>query len=551
MNGRGSATIFPTTLTAVFCAMIFFAAIPARAVDIVDLRIWPRTQIAPVGSEVILVGGVVASDNHYETDARIDWVIQEGSVGEFIDVQDKNWTAFWVGNRINPERVAPNYARSSTLRSGIVLDRGTPQTTDDVKVEAGQAWASVTSAVEGTTYVSANAPAVKVWPRRRQDLQIHWVDCQWSYPAPRRVAAGTTEMLTTSLKRANGTPCEGWLVEYKIMSGPSASFQPGGETVTTLRTDVNGNASVQIAQNAAAPGISTIQVTVTRPEIPGSRLSSRLVIGSAPTTIRWASSALNVQRVGTLSVTTNNEFRYSIRVANSGDLEAKKVVVKETFPDGMKFTGSRPGATMNGQVFQWTFDSLAPGAVQTIEVGAMATRAGTFQTSSEVQSADGGNISKTIHTLTASDNVGLPPPPASGVGTGGGEAPGGTAPGPAVIPTTGNSDLAVQVQAPTSVKVGERYKVTMRISNTGTVAVDRMVVSLTFSNNLTRSVTLPTSSNLIYNNKLPPIPAGQAQPLELEFEAIAAGTAVHQLDVSWGEIDTRETSTKATTQITQ
>ncbi|MDO4558066.1 MAG: CARDB domain-containing protein [Planctomycetia bacterium] len=516
--------------------MVLSSSSTVAAVKLIDLQVYPREQIAPVSSEVILVGGVVASDNHYETNAQVDWTIQEGSVGEFIDMNQRHWSSFWVGDRIRPERITPSYVRSSTLRRGIVLDRGTPEKTDDVTIASGQTWVSVTSAVEGTTYVSANAPSVSVWPRRRQDMKIHWVDCQWQLPAPRISPAGTTETLTTYVKRSNGSPCEGWLVEYRITSGPAATFQPGGEIVTTLRTDSDGKAAVEVGQTIAAPGITTVQVQVTRPEITGSTTAGRLVIGSAPTTIRWASSARNLQRTGPLSVTVGTAFRYTLQVSNSGDLAAENVVVRETVPEGLTFRASHPEALQSGQTYQWNLDSLAPGAIQVIEAEAVATRAGTFQTSVEVQGGSGISGSLARHTITATESMGTPVAPPSTTGSGATSSGGTTTPAAGSTPasTAQTGTLAVRIETPTEAKVGDEVPIRLHITNTGTGTVDRYLVGLTFSNDLLRCLTRQVSSNYLFTRNEPPLAAGETRTLELNFQAIRAGTATQTVNISWG-----------------
>lgn len=517
------------------------------AVKLIDLQVYPRTQIAPVSSEVILVGGVVGSDNHYETNAQIDWTIQEGSVGEFIDVEKSSWAAFLVGDHIKPERVSPTYARTSTLRKGLVLNRGTTETTDDVTVEAGQSWASLTSAVEGTTYISAYAPAVSVWPRRRQDIQIHWVDCQWQLPAPRIAPAGTTEELTTYVKRSDGSPCVGWLVEYKITGGPAATFQPGGEVVTTLRTDTDGKATVTIGQTVAAPGPNTIQVQVTRPEIPGSRLSSRLVIGSAPTTVRWTASALNLQRTGPQNVTANAPFRYVIQVSNSGDAPAKDVVVKEVLPEGVAIQGSKPAARFSGQEYTWNLGNVAAGSIQTIEVGAIVAKAGTYQTSVEVQGAT-GNISQSKQTLIATDTGAYNTTPAASGST----PPSNPAPTTPDTATQESGNLVVEVDAPASVRVGDVIPVKIRVKNTGTGTVDTYIVKDIFSNDLMQCLDRSTSSNFVYSNPLPALaPKQTSDPLELNFKAVRAGAAKQTVSASWETPEVLEVSTSVTTQITE
>src|SRR5205814_825687 len=81
-------------------------------------------------------------------------------------------------------KIDSRYAINSTLFHPMTLDRGTPVPTDDVLVQSGQAWVTVTSPTEGTSRVTVFAPQVYGWDRRQQTASIYWVDAQWRFPPP-------------------------------------------------------------------------------------------------------------------------------------------------------------------------------------------------------------------------------------------------------------------------------------------------------------------------------------------------------------------------------
>ena len=84
--------------------------------------------------------------------------------------------------------------------------RGTPQTIDDVPLQRGQSWVSVTSPTEGTTHVTVLAPDAANWDQRRQTATIYWVDVEWTLPGQTIVQAGQPQVLTTTLRRRSGKP---------------------------------------------------------------------------------------------------------------------------------------------------------------------------------------------------------------------------------------------------------------------------------------------------------------------------------------------------------
>ena len=131
----------------------------------------------------------------------------------------------------------------------MVLNRGTADPSDDVQLRDGEAWISVTSPTEGTSLVTAMAPVVEAWNRRKATATIYWIDAQWIFPPPTSAATGTSQTLTTTVtRRTDGTPIAGWQVRYEILDRGAAGFAPDGAEAVEVTTNELGQASSKSAK---------------------------------------------------------------------------------------------------------------------------------------------------------------------------------------------------------------------------------------------------------------------------------------------------------------
>ena len=174
-------------------------------------------------------------------------MIAPGGVGQFIGLGRKSPLDWLTGFNTWPRKVNSAYAIGVTSPRYVCLTRGTPTPTDDLPVQRGQAWISVTSPVEGTSFVTAHAPGVKAWDGHAQTSTIQWVDAEFVYPPPAVNPAGTKHTFTTTVTRHTSQgPIEGWRVRYEISGGPAAGFAPDGAQVVEVPTNEFGQASVEI-----------------------------------------------------------------------------------------------------------------------------------------------------------------------------------------------------------------------------------------------------------------------------------------------------------------
>ena len=104
--------------------------------------------MAPVGSEVVLIAGVGAADGFLRTNRRLEWTIPQGSVGQFVAVEQNGLIDWMLGDFNRPRKVSNAFAIGSTSRESVRLSRGACSRENDVCVLRGQGRITVTSPVE-------------------------------------------------------------------------------------------------------------------------------------------------------------------------------------------------------------------------------------------------------------------------------------------------------------------------------------------------------------------------------------------------------------------
>lgn len=457
--------------------------------EMVKVHLTPSKIIAPVGSEVVLLAGVCAADGYRYANQEVEWMLAPGGVGQFIALGRKGPLDWITGFNTWPRKVNSSYAIGTTSSRYLCLTRGTPTPADDLPVERGQAWISVTSPVEGTSFVTAHAPGVKAWDGHTQTSTIQWVDAEFVFPPPAVNPAGTKHTFTTTVTRhTSQTPIEGWRVRYEITGGPSAGFSPDGAAVVEVPTNELGQASAEIYQLEPAPGMNTIAIQVIRP---ASAAGERFVIGNGSTHKTWSAPGISLKKSGPAQGFVGDTLVYRIEVRNPGDLTAKEVIVSDQLSDGMTFVSSTPAAQPAGGKVEWRLGDLLAGEGRTIEVNFRADRPGTLNNCASVVTAE---------SLAAQDC--------------------------AATTVLAQSSLRVEVSGPPQVDVGQEATFEARITNagaapaTGLILIDRYDPGLQHASN-----TNPMERDL---GDLQP---GETRVISITFRAAAAGQLCHTVEI--------------------
>jgi uncharacterized repeat protein (TIGR01451 family) len=256
------------------------------------LGITPSRVLAPIGSEVVLRAAVCGTDGYLKTNRRVEWMLDQRGSGEIVTVGNRHEFDIMRSPFNMPRKIDNNYVIGTTAPFYQCLDRGTPDPSDDLQVRSGESWISVTSPVEGTSYITAYMPSIEDWNGRTARATVYWVDAEWTLPASTTLAPGERHTLTTTVTRqSDGTPLSGWVVRYTVQGGGAGLGYDGGNT-TEVRTDASGRASVEVTPTDSRPGTTRVNVEVARPEQTTIDSSPRVTLGGGDVTLTWASGGV-------------------------------------------------------------------------------------------------------------------------------------------------------------------------------------------------------------------------------------------------------------------
>lgn len=416
-----------------------------------SVAVSPARIIAPVGTEVVVLAGVCGQKGVLKPQEKVEWMLAPGGVGEFIDVGDGLHERLQQLVGRGPKKVDNTFALAKTVSKLITLTRGTPEPGDDVTVQPGQSWITVSSPIEGTSHVTAYAPDVYGWDSRKQTSLIYWVDAQWIFPPPAINPAGTRHAFTTVVTRqSDNAPQVGWQVRYEIVDGPDAGFAPDGARVVEVPTNDLGQAVAEIFQLQPAAGTNNISIQVIRPAEQG---SGRLVMGTGTTHKTWTAGAMSVRLSGPPQATVGGTLGYRLEISNPGDLSLRDVVAVDSLPPGLTFLNSNPPAVDQQGRLEWAIGDIPARQTRTIEFNVRADRAGTFNNCANARSADnlaGQDCAST--TVFASG-----------------------AAGPATVPPP-SGQLEVRLTGPAQATVGQEVTFDVIVTNRGNAPISNLVL---------------------------------------------------------------------------
>jgi uncharacterized repeat protein (TIGR01451 family) len=469
-----------------------YQAEPPPPGDGLALTLSPRVTVAPVGSEVVLLAGALGADAYLRTNRRLEWSLAPGGVGHFVEVGRNGWTDLLLGDFNRPRKVDNTFAIGSTSRTYVRLHRGTPTTSDDVCVLSGQGWLTLTSPVEGISFVTVYAPEVPAWDARMRTATVHWVDAQWRFPPPAINPAGTTHVLTTTVMRqTDQRPCAGWPVRYEVLDGPPAGFAPDGAPVLEVATNDVGQASVEIFQKEAGPGTNRISIQVFRPAPTDGSPGGRLLVGSGTTLKTWTSPDLDVRKTAPAAVGIGATLSYTIEVSNPGDMAAEDVVVIDQLPAALTYLDSNPAAEVAGSRLTWRLEQLGAGQHRALTLHCRAAQPGSV-TNCVDATASGGLKAADCATTTV---------------------------------TTPTVELSVT--GPQQAAVGETITFRILITNRHQVPTPELLIKDRFDPGLEH-----TEPSNVISRKLGILAAGESRAVDVTFHVTKAGRLCHRVEVT-------------------
>lgn len=352
------------------------------------LLLTPSKIIAPINSEVVLLAGICGSDGHYICKQPIEWMLSPDSVGNILALADSAHPFVAKLANHSPRKEGNALAITRTATAAHMITRGTAQSNDDTWVGKGQTWISVSSPTEGVSHVTALARGEDNWDFRRQTATIHWVDLQWSFPAPQIVRAGQPCPLSTAVTRTStGRPATGVLVRYDIVDGTPASLFGEGRTSLEVQSDGNGRADVQVVENQPGPGSTSVRIQILSSDLRASG-SDRAVIGQGFTTITWSAPGLTVAVAGPGTVARGAVATYRVDVTNPGDVVTRDVQVQFEIPPSLRYLNSQPAGELFGTRLAWRVGDLGPKQVARIDVSCQAANSGEVRVAARALSQD-------------------------------------------------------------------------------------------------------------------------------------------------------------------
>lgn len=471
-----------------------FVEVPGRIGpgDCSEFAVSPLETAASVGTEVILVASVRGQDEYMLTNKRVEWTLAESGVGHFVDFNRAGIMDYLVGDFTRPRKVTDRFVITSTTRDYLRLTRGTVTPTDDVLIRPGQAWVSVTSAVEGTSLVNVHVPCVYGWDRRIQTATIHWVDAQWTLPAPAIVPAGSRHKLVTTVTRQrDGSPCSGWKVRYEILDGAAAVFAADNSTVAEVAVDSTGQAAADIFQRQPAAGVTRIAVRIVRPgDAPGAS-GRQLTVGTGMVIVTWSGAQLNV-RVSGPSTAAPGPQSFRIEVGNSGSLPADAVSVNVTLPPGVTYQSGNPAPSVSGTALSWQVGRLNGGETRYFELSVEIAAAGSYSICAAAQGL-GGATARNCAAVT----VGAP-------------------------------QLGIEIRGPTEAVIGQDVNYIIDLTNRGQTAMSGLLVRDTFDAGLQHSVAAGAVERDFPGAILP----GETKSIGVTFRVVQPGRWCHTVQVT-------------------
>jgi len=326
----------------------------------------PQRIVAPVGGEVILMSGVCGTDGYLALGESLEWMLTPESVGTFIEVGDDAPGALHRLAKIEKtDKLSPSFARGVTSTKKALITRGNLNPNDDVPLEKGQTWLSISSPTEGTSRVTVLAPDSDCWDQRKATATIYWIDARWQFPGPQQVLAGTPVTLSTRVTRAEGAiPARGWTVRYEIMNPELALFAPSNSPVVEAKVDDSGNATVELiptrnATGSFTSGTATIVARIVRPGGDRDNMPD-LTLGSGQTFVTWSAPQLALRAAAPEIATFDTPVEVAVNVQNPGDQPATNVRVNVAIPPGARVTRADSFASISPSNVTWELGAIPP-----------------------------------------------------------------------------------------------------------------------------------------------------------------------------------------------
>lgn len=345
-----------------------------------SIEISPAIDVNPVRTQHLMVATVRDQNGNPVPGAKVEWILGRGprAVGDIVEVD-------------GGKKIDNTFAETVTGRGETVVDWGTADTSDDVRVGAGQTWCVITSPVEGTSNVIAYSPDIRNWNQHKAFAEKNWMDVTWEWPVDATNRVGTPHTFNVRVLRySDSTPYAGYKVTYKLLSGPAGTLSTGGQ-MGTVTTGADGVASITLNQSSPAVGTNEVEISIVRPaKKDDCECYPEKLIATGVVRKNWVAPDIGITKTAPATATVGEQFNYGITVTNlAGDLDVRDVVVTDPLPDGIEYVSSSPAASVSGRTLTWNLGTMGPAASQNLTVTVRGTRKGEFRNCAQVSAEQG------------------------------------------------------------------------------------------------------------------------------------------------------------------
>lgn len=432
----------------------------------------PRSIVAPVGSEIVLVGSYVGKGCEYlRVDQPLEWNLD--GTGHFLTT---NPGRILHCDLLHTQKVSDQCIKTVTTDKLWRIHRGTSTPADDISILKGQSWVTVQSGAEGTSSVTVLAPNIDNWKNRSTTAQIHWIDALFEFPVSGMAPTGEGRVLTTTVVRRTNPdqPRVNWIVRYEILSGPPAGFGPEMSQTVETATDPSGQAKVILNQRTAAAGSNRVAVKIIRP---ATASFDRTLVAEHTFMQSWTmNSILGIQLAQQPTVKLNTPTPFRVEAVNLSSTP-QDAFVRLDLPPGISYVSSNPKASFNGSTLTWILKSIP--AKNKIPIDLVLTVATTAPlTLSPIISplSQGNAYDPNVIVTPGIVSPGSIPSP-SPISTG----PATTS--PSTVPTVGpvaDVKFVLSEPFPASAQINKPFDVIFSLSNPGNRQIDKVMFSVSY-----------------------------------------------------------------------
>jgi uncharacterized repeat protein (TIGR01451 family) len=427
------------------------------------IEVVPANAMNPTKTQVVLVATVYDKDGDARRKRRVEWQLE--GPGTIVEVDE---SGYFDGRGY---QVTDKYAVSYTDMFTHTITRGHANTNDEFTICAGQSWCVVSSPVEGQTIVTAYAPEVYDWDKRRAFAKLVWSDGGFQ-PAVRSGRETDSSLLERAKAEAPlGTA--GLVLDLKLAK--TVALNREATAIVTL-----ANAGKAASSTATVRAVIPNGVDLARADpAPSRRSGSDLywnVDAVAAGQSRDIALVLRPTKSGAFTLVAAAETPDGLKASTKADSIADTAGMKVTVEGpsfaaagesaAVKITVSNPGNVPIENAVAWLTPDAGlnvPGGTSPLEV-----RVGTITPGQ----------SRSVDATLAAEKTGKFPVRVDVTADGGLSARGeGTV-------TVGKAELMVRVVGPESVPVGDAATYEVQVVNGGDAAVSDVNVKATLPRGL-------------------------------------------------------------------